>query len=126
MTTQQLFDLIKHRFQVLNKELDSDSKCLLCENRMTEHDIRCNRNTGIRTVRHDYVMKKVLAKIDHHRPRNQCFVISYSQLRLIVQNLKYGQISQLLILNIIFRQGQQQLKQGILQNTNLIFSSNQI
>ncbi|CAL5986596.1 Hypothetical_protein [Hexamita inflata] len=61
-------DLIKHRFQVLNKELDSDSKCLLCGNRMTaQHEIKCNRNAGIRTVRHDYVMKKVLAKIDHHR-----------------------------------------------------------
>ncbi|CAL6087886.1 Reverse_transcriptase (RNA-dependent DNA polymerase) [Hexamita inflata] len=68
LTDNELFDLIKHRFQVLNKELDSDSKCLLCGNRMTaQHEIKCNRNAGIRTVRHDYVMKKVLAKIDHHR-----------------------------------------------------------
>ncbi|CAL6047489.1 Reverse_transcriptase (RNA-dependent DNA polymerase) [Hexamita inflata] len=68
LTDNELFDLIKHRFQVLNKELDSDSKCLLCRNRMTaQHEIKCNRNAGIRTVRHDYVMKKVLAKIDHHR-----------------------------------------------------------
>ncbi|CAL6005114.1 Reverse_transcriptase (RNA-dependent DNA polymerase) [Hexamita inflata] len=73
LTDNELFDLIKHRFQVLNKELDSDSKCLLCGNRMTaQHEIKCNRNAGIRTVRHDYVMKKVLAKIDSYARKVEC------------------------------------------------------
>ncbi|CAL5974356.1 Reverse_transcriptase (RNA-dependent DNA polymerase) [Hexamita inflata] len=68
LTDNELFDLIKHRFQVLNKELDSDSKCLLCGNRMTaQHEIRCSRNAGIRTVRHDYMVNRILTKIDHHR-----------------------------------------------------------
>ncbi|CAL5981257.1 Reverse_transcriptase (RNA-dependent DNA polymerase) [Hexamita inflata] len=68
LTDNELFDLIKHRFQVLNKELDSESKCLLCGNKMTaQHEIRCNRNAGIRTVRHDYMVNRILTKIDHHR-----------------------------------------------------------
>ncbi|CAL6042067.1 Reverse_transcriptase (RNA-dependent DNA polymerase) [Hexamita inflata] len=68
LTDNELFDLIKHRFQVLNKELDSESKCLLCGKKMTaQHEIRCNRNAGIRTVRHDYMVNRILTKIDHHR-----------------------------------------------------------
>ncbi|CAL5974358.1 Reverse_transcriptase/endonuclease [Hexamita inflata] len=68
LTDNELFDLIKHRFQVLNKELDSDSKCLLCGKKMTaQHEIRCSRNAGIRTVRHDYMVNRILTKIDHHR-----------------------------------------------------------
>ncbi|CAL5984975.1 Hypothetical_protein [Hexamita inflata] len=52
---------------ILNKELDSDSKCLLCGKKMTaQHEIRCSRNAGIRTVRHDYMVNRILTKIDHH------------------------------------------------------------
>ncbi|CAL5986202.1 Putative_reverse transcriptase/endonuclease [Hexamita inflata] len=51
LTDNELFDIIKHRFQVLNKELDSDSKCLLCGNRMTtQHEIKCNRIFGVKSL----------------------------------------------------------------------------
>ncbi|CAL5997159.1 Hypothetical_protein [Hexamita inflata] len=44
------------------------STSLLCGNRMTtQHEIRCSRNAGIRTVRHDYMVNRILTKIDHHR-----------------------------------------------------------
>ncbi|CAL6041449.1 Reverse_transcriptase (RNA-dependent DNA polymerase) [Hexamita inflata] len=32
-----------------------------------QHEIRCSRNAGIRTVRHDYMVNRILTKIDHHR-----------------------------------------------------------
>ncbi|CAL5980885.1 Reverse_transcriptase/endonuclease [Hexamita inflata] len=32
-----------------------------------QHEIRCNRNAGIRTVRHDNMVNRILTKIDHHR-----------------------------------------------------------
>ncbi|CAL6036860.1 Reverse_transcriptase (RNA-dependent DNA polymerase) [Hexamita inflata] len=32
-----------------------------------QHEIRCSRNAGIRTVRHDYMVNCILTKIDHHR-----------------------------------------------------------
>ncbi|CAL6048769.1 Reverse_transcriptase (RNA-dependent DNA polymerase) [Hexamita inflata] len=85
LTDNELFDLIKHRFQVLNKELDSESKCLLCGKKMTaQHEIRCNRNAGIRTVRHDYMVNR---KSTSTSPKLEW--------RLTIQYLQYSQDSQI-------------------------------
>lgn len=35
---------------------------------MTEqHEIKCSKNSGFRITRHDYIMKKIILKIDRHR-----------------------------------------------------------